>query len=77
MSKGYDLKNSASDLEKKEVNKQDTRNLNEFPESCINCHSQDIEYWDETDEEIIFQCKVCKKFITIPFRRNKLRFYFI
>lgn len=76
MSKGYNLKNSASDQKKKEESKGTKNNLDESCEFCIKCKSQNVRYWDETDEEIIFQCNACKSFISIPFSRHKLKFYF-
>ena len=30
--------------------------LQKKPKKCWNCKNENIEYWDETDEEIIFQC---------------------
>ena len=50
--------------------------IEKIPEHCINCNSGNIEYWDETDEEIIFQCKGCKRFYPFPFHKDKLNFYF-
>ncbi|MHA1272860.1 MAG: hypothetical protein ACTSVV_00970 [Promethearchaeota archaeon] len=44
--------------------------------SCFFCNSSSLEYWDETDEEIIYKCEVCKRYITVPFKNDKLRFYF-
>ncbi len=76
MSKGIDLKKVLSDLENKGVLKQIKRILDEISGSCIRCNSDEIVYWDETDEEIIFRCKICKSFLTIPYRKDKLRFYF-
>ncbi len=51
--------------------------LDKIPKKCINCKSENISYWDETDEEIIFECKDCKAFLPIPYDTNKLRFYFM
>jgi hypothetical protein len=50
--------------------------LNKLPDNCINCGSRNIYYWDETDEEIIFQCENCKRFYPFPFNKDKLNFYF-
>ena len=44
--------------------------------TCWNCNSENIKYWDETDEEIIFQCQDCKGFHPIQFDTSKLKFYF-
>lgn len=77
MSKGHDLKKIISNWEKEGTLEQKIEALEKIPEKCLYCNNGTIGYWDETDEEIIFQCKVCKAFITIPFRKDKLRFYFI
>ena len=50
--------------------------LQEKPEKCMHCNGEDIAYWDETDEEIVFQFQNCRAFIPIPFDTDKLRFYF-
>ena len=50
--------------------------LNKVPKKCINCNSENISYWDETDEEIIFQCIKCKRYYPIPFNQDNTRFYF-
>lgn len=76
MSKGYDQKKIPPGSEKKGVIVQNKKILDKKFDNCINCNNNEIEYWDETDEEAIFQCKKCKSFITIPFRKNKIRFYF-
>ena len=47
------------------------------PELCVDC-GKEIRYWDETDEEVIFQCvnATCKRFYTIALDPNKLAIYF-
>ena len=50
--------------------------LEEKPKKCWNCESENIEYWDETEEEIIFQCQECKGFHPIQFDKSKLKMYF-
>ncbi len=47
-----------------------------IPTMCQRCGSENIDYWDETDEDIIFKCLNCKQFIPIPFNMDKLHFYF-
>jgi hypothetical protein len=47
-----------------------------IPKKCQRCDSKNIDYWDETDEEIIFKCFNCKQFYPIPFHKNKLNLYF-
>ena len=53
-----------------------TPKFKKISEYCDGCKSQNVKYWDETDEEIIFKCLDCNRFITIPFKNDKLRFYF-
>ncbi len=48
----------------------------EKPSKCRFCKGMKIRYWDETDEEVIFRCADCGKFIPIPFSKTILRFYF-
>ncbi len=76
MSKGFDLKKIISNWEKEGTLEQKRQALEKIPKKCIKCRSENIEYWDETDEEIIFQCKNCSQYITIPYKKDKLRFYF-
>ncbi len=76
MSKGSDLKSIISSWEKDGTLERKKQALDKIPKFCTTCESENIEYWDETDEEIIFQCKKCKSFITIPFRNDKMGFYF-
>jgi len=47
-----------------------------MPTVCQRCGSENIDYWDETDEEIIFRCLNCKQYIPIPFDIDDLRLYF-
>ena len=76
MSKGSDLKKLISGWEKDGTLEEKREVLDKIPKQCVDCNSKNIKYWDETDEEIILQCRICKRFITIPFRNDKLRFYF-
>ena len=48
--------------------------LKERPEIC-ECNSNNIEFWDETDEEILFKCQQCGKYYPIPFDRSHPHFY--
>ncbi len=47
------------------------------PKLCVDCEKE-VRYWDETDDEVIFQCvnATCKRFYTIALDPNKLAFYF-
>ena len=45
------------------------------PELCVDCKGS-VKQWDETDDEIVFQCVDCKRFYSIPFDPMKLNFYF-
>ncbi|HEC37318.1 hypothetical protein LCGC14_1757110 [marine sediment metagenome] len=47
------------------------------PKLCEGCGGE-VEYWDETNEEVIFQCVsvTCKRFYTIALDPNKITFYF-
>ena len=45
------------------------------PEFCVDCDGK-VEYWGETEEEVIFECVKCKRKYTIPLDPNKLAFYF-
>ena len=49
--------------------------LERKPKTCYNCNSEKLMYWDETDEEIIFQCANCKKYYPIAFDPDKLKLY--
>ena len=75
MSKGFDLNKIVSNWESEGTLEYKKRVLNRIPERCIKCHSNEINYWDETDEEIIFQCGICKRCYPIPFDPNKLKIY--
>ncbi len=50
--------------------------LDEIPKKCKECNSEKIEYWDETEEEIIFRCLNCKIFYTLSLNREKLLIFF-
>lgn len=50
--------------------------LGKKPAVCPNCNSTIINYWDETEQEIIFRCEECGGFIPIPFNLSRLHFYF-
>lgn len=74
--KGYNLNKILSNWEKEGTLEHKKAILDKIPKSCIGCNSEDIYYWDETDEEIIFQCKNCKRYYSFPFDEDKLHFYF-
>lgn len=50
--------------------------LQKAPKKCIECDFEGIHYWGETEEEIIFRCRNCKRYYAFPFDQNELRFYF-
>lgn len=77
MSKGFDLESIVSSWEKEGTLERKKQALDKIPKFCIKCNSENIEYWDETDEELIFRCSKCKTFITIPYEKDKLRLYFV
>ncbi|MHA2127930.1 MAG: hypothetical protein ACW99E_21715 [Promethearchaeota archaeon] len=76
MSEGYDLKKLSSSLGKKDSLEKVKGIANNGPDSCPICKGEKFIYWDETDEEIIFQCKFCKTFASVAYKRDKLKFYF-
>ncbi|MHA2392005.1 MAG: hypothetical protein ACXAEX_08535 [Promethearchaeota archaeon] len=76
MSKGSDPEKFISDWEKEGTLEKKMDIIEKIPEVCLKCNSRAIKYWDKTDEEFIFQCKICKTYITIPLRMDKLKFYF-
>lgn len=43
---------------------------------CMNCNHEGMEFWDETNQEIIYRCKYCKLYHSIPFDKEELKFYF-
>lgn len=73
--KGYSLDKILSNWKKEGTIDQKKVILDRIPNICIDCNSESIEYWDETDEEIIFQCQSCKKFYPILFDPDKLKIY--
>jgi ribosomal protein L33 len=77
VSKGFDLKSKISSWGKEGTLERKKQALDKIPKFCTKCNNETIEYWDKTDEEIIFRCSMCKTFITIPYKKDKLRFYFI
>ncbi|MFX1456948.1 MAG: hypothetical protein ACFFDB_16350 [Promethearchaeota archaeon] len=76
MSKDSNVNNLISSWEKEGTFEKKKKVLERVPRNCLRCGSVVIEYWDETDEEIIFQCNNCKRFITIPYKQDDLKFYF-
>ncbi len=50
--------------------------LKEKPQQCWHCEDLQVKYWDETDEEIVFKCHKCGKFMAIPFDRSTQHWYF-
>ena len=53
--------------------RQEVYNL--VSDSCSDCNGE-VKYWDETDEEIIYQCTRCNKFYTIPYDPQSKTIYF-
>lgn len=45
------------------------------PEFCLECNGE-VKYWDETEEEIIFQCVKCTRQYTIPYDPHNKTIYF-
>ncbi|KKM14050.1 hypothetical protein LCGC14_1710090 [marine sediment metagenome] len=47
------------------------------PKLCVDCKGK-VEYWDETSDELVFQCVNCKRFYSIPYiwDPNNPIFYF-
>lgn len=43
---------------------------------CQSCMSNKIEYYDETDEELIYKCLNCSTLFAIPLNTRDLSFYF-
>jgi len=68
-------KNVIDDSKKPVLTKAEA--MERAPELCVDC-GKEIRYWDETDEEVIFQCvnKTCKRFYTTALDPNKPAFYF-
>ncbi len=77
MSKGFDLKKLISDWEKEGTLEQKKQVLDKIPKVCVECKCEIIEYWSETEEEIVFQCINCRRYYSIPFNQDDMRFYFI
>ena len=50
--------------------------LKKRPKACENCNGKHVKYWDETDEEVVFQCADCGRYYPVPFDTSKLHFYF-
>ncbi len=44
--------------------------------NCLQCKSERVKYWDETEAEIIYKCLDCSHFYTIPLNKDKLNIYF-
>lgn len=53
------------------------KKLDAVLKKCYICNSEEIRFWDETNEEKIYKCQKCEHFIAIPFNVDKIRFYFI
>jgi len=53
------------------------KKIDPVPKKCDVCNSEEIRFWDETNEEKIYKCQNCNHFIAIPFTIDKIRFYFI
>ena len=46
------------------------------PKTCESCNGENIQYWDETDEEVVFHCLDCGRYYPIHYDTIKLHFYF-
>ncbi|MHA1988185.1 MAG: hypothetical protein ACW98D_16240 [Promethearchaeota archaeon] len=75
-SRGFDLKSIISSWEKNGTLEEKKQVLDKVPKVCVDCKCQNIEYWGETEEEIVFRCRNCKKYYSIPFNQDPIRFYF-
>ena len=51
-------------------------NLNGSLEKCYYCNNNCLEYWDKTDQELIYKCKFCKSYFASPFNTDEMIFYF-
>jgi len=76
VSEGFDLKNIISSWEKEGALELKRQALDKLPKVCVECKCENIEYWSETEEEIVFQCRNCRRYYSIPFVQDDLRFYF-
>ncbi|KKM97993.1 hypothetical protein LCGC14_1162410 [marine sediment metagenome] len=61
------------DLKRSTRTKEEASEL--APKECEDCNGE-VKYWDETEEEIVFQCTGCKRYYSIPLDPNKLTIYF-
>lgn len=76
MSKGFDLKRIISSWEKDGTLEKKRQALDKIPMACDKCKCEIIEYWSETEEEIVFRCNYCRRYYSIPFDQDHIRFYF-
>ena len=76
MSKGDDLKKIISNWERQGTLKQKEPALNRIPNECVKCNNNGFNFWGETDEELVFRCKKCGRYYSIPFKQDTIRFYF-
>ncbi|MFX1476843.1 MAG: hypothetical protein ACFFCI_01810 [Promethearchaeota archaeon] len=76
MSKGDDFNMIISNWERKGTLEHKKQVLERFPQICIYCNNEKINYQNETNEEIIFQCDRCKKFFPMPFNPKELKLYY-
>ena len=47
--------------------------MKEKPQDCWFCQSDQVKYWDETDEEVIFKCQECGRYMPLSFDKNPTR----
>ncbi len=76
MSKGYDLKKLISNWKREGTLEEKSQVLSKIPKECIDCKNEKFEFWGETEEEIVFRCIKCRRYYSIPFKSEDLRFYF-
>lgn len=43
---------------------------------CVKCERLGLEYWDRTEEEVIYKCKYCQSYVNDPFNKDELNIYF-
>ena len=56
---------------RKEIASEKDELLSRAPKLCKTCNSISVEYWDESEREMIFQCQSCGRYFLIPFKTSK------
>ena len=76
MTISFDLKKIKSKWAREGTLEQKEKVLEKIPKVCIDCRCQEFNYWGETSEEIVFICRKCQRYYSIPFNRDGTHFYF-